>query len=85
LKDWHICFGTDCSRDAEFEEFNCAESIETADSEDPLSLGDGEPGCILDSYCDNGLFEPCTDVETVSWSAEVRVDWPEIEVSDYIE
>jgi len=85
LKDWHICLGDDCARDSAFEDYNCAVPIETADSEDPLSLGDGEPGCILDEYCDNGLYEPCNDVEVVNWSAEVVVEWPEIGISAYIE
>jgi len=86
MKDWHVCFGDECARDSSFEEYNCAEPIETADPEDPLSLGPDEPGCGLgDDVCDNGLYAPCTDEVPVTYSAEVRVDWPTIEVSDYIE
>jgi len=47
MKDWHLCIGDDCARDEDFEEYNCAEPIETADSEDPLSLGAGNPGCEI--------------------------------------
>jgi len=86
MKDWHLCLGDKCSRDSDFEDYNCAEPIETADPEDPLSLGVGEPGCeIIDEYCDNGLFPPCSDTVVVEYSAEVKIDWPEIKTSDYIE
>jgi len=85
MKDWHLCIGETCARDDLFEEYNCAEDIETADPEDPLSLGEGEPGCDLGDYCDNGLYPPCYDEVPVEYSAEITIDWPELDVSEYIE
>jgi hypothetical protein len=85
LKDVHLCLGKDCSRDDGFEEFNCAEPIATADPNDENSLGEGQPGCPLDEYCDNGLFEPCEVAEEVERSAKADVEWPELDVSDLIE
>jgi len=64
---------------------NCADPIETADPEDPLSLGPDQPGCELDEYCETGLYPPCEPVEEWEGSAEVTITWPEIEVTDYIE
>jgi len=58
IKDLHLCLGTGCARDESFEELNCADQIEYADPEDPLSLGPDQPGCETDG-CENGLYPPC--------------------------
>jgi hypothetical protein len=69
MKDWHLCLGSGCARDDNFEEFNCADPIETADPEDELSLGPGLPGCELPEYCDDGLYPPCEEPEVWEGSA----------------
>jgi len=67
MKDWHLCLGSGCARDDEFEDFNCADPIETADASDPLSLGPGLPGCELPDYCANGLYPPFCDDNGTTW------------------
>jgi len=61
MKDVHLCLGTNCAIDDGFEAFNCADVIEWADPEDPLSLGPDMPGCEVDS-CENGMFPPCEEI-----------------------
>lgn len=62
--------------------------METADSEDPLSLGAGEPGCTDVPICDDGLAPPCgPEVEPPTeheGSAEVHIEWPELEATQFI-
>jgi len=68
LKQTTLCIGANCYKDADFEEFNCAVPIETANSDDVNSLGLGQPGCSDDEecqnyeiceICENGLAPPC--------------------------
>lgn len=85
MKDWHLCIGSGCAREDNFEDLNCADPIDTADPEDPDSLGTGQPGCDLGTYCDDGMYEPCEE-PPAEWegSAEVTIEWPEIDSSDLI-
>jgi len=84
MKDWHVCLGTNCARTDDFEDLNCATPIEDVDMENAFDdLGPGEPGCELDDYCENGLFEPYCEVEEVfEGSAKVTIEWPEVDASD---
>lgn len=86
MKDWHVCYGETCARDDDFEDFNCADPIETADPDDELSLGPGLPGCELPDLCDTGMYPPCDEEEPEEYegSAEVIIDWPELDPSDLI-
>lgn len=85
MKEWHLCLGSNCAIDGGFEDLNCAEPIETADPEDPFSLGVGMPGCGLLSSCSNGLPEPCEpETEPFEGSAQIEIEWPEIDPSDLI-
>jgi hypothetical protein len=85
MKDWHLCIGEGCAREGDFEELNCADAIDVADPEDPESLGEGQPGCILPPYCDDGMYEPCGEPEPeYEGSVEVEIEWPEIDSSDLI-
>jgi len=70
-----------------FEAVNCALPYATADPEDPLALGNNEPGCDGCDDCGNGLAAPC-DVPPppppFEGSAEVHIDWPELDATEYI-
>jgi hypothetical protein len=80
MKDWHLCLGSGCFKEDDFEELNCAKEIEIADPEDLDSLGEGRPGCDLGEYCDDGLYrDPCVDGEKYEFSADVYIDYTEVD------
>lgn len=87
MKDWHLCLGSGCYKEDDFEDepFNCAVPIEDADPEDELSLGPGLPGCELDPYCEDGLWrDPCVDLPKEEYSAIVTIDYSEVNATDII-
>lgn len=86
MKDWHLCLGSGCARDNDFEEFNCADPIETADPMDQFSLGPGLPGCELGPYCEEtGMYElPCEPVIPYEGSAEVIIDYSGVDPTGLI-
>jgi hypothetical protein len=60
MKQTTLCLGTGCYRIDDFEELDCAEPIETADSTNPLSLGVGLPGCDEPGpICPDGTYPDC--------------------------
>lgn len=86
MKDWHLCLGPECARDDDFEELNCADPIEESDMSD-ASLGEDNPGCPLDKYCENGLWEDPCDGEEVheEYSAEIKIDYTQVDPTGIIE
>lgn len=86
MKDWHLCLGSGCARDSNFEEFNCADHIDVADPLDELSLGPGLPGCELDEYCEEtGFYGKCKEEPTVyEGSAEVVIDYSGVNATGLI-
>jgi len=91
MKDWHLCLGSGCARDDDFEEFNCADPIEIADKTAEESLGPALPGCELPEYCSTGLYPPCTCEdgedcpEPEEYSAEVEITWPDVDETGLID
>lgn len=86
MKDWHLCLGTGCFKQDNFEDLNCAVPINEVDVEDPDSLGEGQPGCDLGSYCPNGLYQDDCDGESdAEYSAEVVIEFTPHNVTDLIE
>lgn len=85
MKDWRLCIGDGCAIEDNFEGFNCAVHIDDATPEDEFSLGPGEPGCDLGTYCSDGMYEPC-DIGEETWegSATVDITWPTLDPSDVI-
>jgi len=59
LKQTTLCLGAGCFTEVAYEEMNCAVPFVTADYEDPLSLGVGQPGCDGWDMCEDGLSPPC--------------------------
>lgn len=90
MKDWHLCLGSGCFIDDDFEELNCAVPIEDVDADvfDEASLGPGLPGCELDPYCPDGLYMDEYDCEDVpvaeEYSAKVVIDYTELDPTDLI-
>lgn len=86
MKDWHLCLGQNCALDGDFEDINCADPIDTANPDDPESLGEGLPGCDIKDVCDDGSFPPCDDVVPTEGegSVEVETTFPDLDPSDLI-
>jgi hypothetical protein len=88
LKDWHLCLGSNCAREDDFEDLNCADPIEVANPLDELSLGPGLPGCELDEYCDDGFYPPCCEGDECGvdeeYSAEIKINYDSVDPTDLI-
>jgi len=78
VKDGHLCSGEGCAKEDDFKDFNCADAVKTVNPTSGDYLKPGLPFWEIFVYCNDGLYPLCEEPEVWEGSAEIKIDYTEV-------